>query len=219
MKSDAGDPAQRFTVSNDLLRHFVGVADQQGAMRTALCVETRAGCGRPAALLRDAGDGAGVAGEIGIGSLPRRGCDIAQRVYADLRSSVSPAGRSNGSVTKYRFRFGSSSRTRRTEEVTWPAADESKSNRYLACQAHTSPLASTPLPSRPPSGLPNRWNCTPGGHATTPCSMRIDPSSSNALERERRQAHSSPDYSEALRGSRPGKLRCDRASHPKILRR
>ena len=106
------------------------------------------------------------------------------RVCADARSSVSPAGRSNGSATKYRFRVGSRSRTRRTEEVTWPAAEELNSKRYLACHAHTSPFGRTPWPSRPPSGLPKRWKRTPSGHSTTPCSMRIDASSSNALARD-----------------------------------
>ena len=32
MKSDAGDAAQRFTVPNDLLDYFFGVADEQRAL-------------------------------------------------------------------------------------------------------------------------------------------------------------------------------------------
>ena len=70
------------------------------------------------------------------------------------------------------------------QRVTWEAADESNSKRFLACHAHTSPLGRTPHPSRPPSGLANRSNLTAAGHSTAPCSMRIDASSSNALARD-----------------------------------
>src|SRR5256885_523614 len=74
--------------------------------------------------------------------------------------------------------------TLRTEEVTCAAADELNSVRYLACHAQTSPLERTPFPSRPPSGFPNRSKRTPGGQSTAPCSIRIDASSSNALDRD-----------------------------------
>jgi hypothetical protein len=53
----------------DFVGHFVRVADQQRAVGTALCVNTRAGHGRPAAFLADIGHRLSVAGEKRIGSL------------------------------------------------------------------------------------------------------------------------------------------------------
>jgi hypothetical protein len=64
-------------VSNDLLGHFVGFADQQCAMSTSLGVEPRTGDGRPPALLRDIGNGARIAGEEFIASLMGGGGDVA----------------------------------------------------------------------------------------------------------------------------------------------
>src|SRR6267378_5185632 len=73
-------------MSHDLLHHFVGVANQQRAVRTSLGVETRTGDGRPSALLRDAGDGTGVAGKEGVSGLLCSGRDIAERVHPDFES-------------------------------------------------------------------------------------------------------------------------------------
>lgn len=73
-------------MSNDLLYHFVGVANQQRAVRASLSVETRTRDGRPSALLPDIGDGAGVAGKEVIGGVLRRRGHVTQGVYADLQS-------------------------------------------------------------------------------------------------------------------------------------
>ena len=84
LKSDAGDSAQRFAVSNNLLRHFVGVTDQQRPEFTALRIKIRAGHGSPAALLSDVGERALVAGKEFIGSLLRRRRHVAERVDSDF---------------------------------------------------------------------------------------------------------------------------------------
>ena len=60
MKCEAGDTTKRFTVPNNLLYYFFGVADEQRALRTQLRIEIGAGDGRPSALLRDRGDRTGV---------------------------------------------------------------------------------------------------------------------------------------------------------------
>jgi len=86
LKSEAGDTTKRFTVANDLLYYFFGVADEQRALRGSLRIEVSTGDGRPSALLRDRGDGAGVAWEGVIDGLLCRACDIAQGVYADSQS-------------------------------------------------------------------------------------------------------------------------------------
>jgi hypothetical protein len=86
LKTEAGDAAQCFTVPNDLLDHFFGVADEQCALRVSLRIEVSTGNGRPTALLRDRGDGAGVAWKEIIDGLLRRTCDIAEGMYADPQS-------------------------------------------------------------------------------------------------------------------------------------
>src|SRR5207302_1454210 len=77
--------AQRFTMSNDLLDHFVGVANQQRALGTPLGVETRAADRGPSALPRDTAHRTSVAGEEVIGGFFRGGGDIAERVHAHLQ--------------------------------------------------------------------------------------------------------------------------------------
>src|SRR6266567_3267968 len=83
-------------MADDLLYHFVGVADQQRALWTSLRVEPRACDGGPSALLPNIGDGAGVSGKEVVGRLLRGGCDIAERMHANLqllgRVSCLPAG-------------------------------------------------------------------------------------------------------------------------------
>src|SRR5258707_13822716 len=69
LKSEAGDAAQRLAVSNDLLDYFVGAADEQCSVWTALRIETAAGDGGPSALLPDVVEGAGVAGKEVISRL------------------------------------------------------------------------------------------------------------------------------------------------------
>jgi hypothetical protein len=86
LKSEAGDTAQCFTVPNDLLYDFFCVADEQRTLRGSLRIEASTGDGWPSALLRDRGDGAGVAGKEVIDGLLCRTCDIAQGVYADFQS-------------------------------------------------------------------------------------------------------------------------------------
>ena len=73
-------------MTNDLLSHFVGIADQQRAEWTSLGVERATGHRGPAALLPDVGDGTGIAGIELVGRL--LGClgDIAERVNADFQS-------------------------------------------------------------------------------------------------------------------------------------
>src|SRR5258706_11115510 len=84
LKCDTRDTAQCLTVSNDLLDHFVRLADNQGAERPTLCVEAGAGHGRPAALSSDRVHRAGVAGKEVIRGFLVRGCDVAEGVDADL---------------------------------------------------------------------------------------------------------------------------------------
>src|SRR5438445_12770628 len=87
LETDAGDAAQGFTMSQDLLRYFVGVTDEQRPVRAELRVEARTGDGRPSALLRDTADGPGIAGKEVVGCLLAGGGDIAERVHADLERS------------------------------------------------------------------------------------------------------------------------------------
>ena len=56
LKREPGDPAQRFAVSKDLLGDFLGIANQQRAVRPSLGIEPRAGHGRPATLLAHVSD-------------------------------------------------------------------------------------------------------------------------------------------------------------------
>src|SRR5439155_22803624 len=65
---------------------FVGTTNQQRAVWTTLGVEPRPRDGRPAALLRDSGDGTGVAGKERIGGFLSRVGDVAEGVNADLQA-------------------------------------------------------------------------------------------------------------------------------------
>jgi len=85
LERDPRDTAQGFAVSMDFLDHFIGAADQQRTLRTALRIEARACDGRPSTLFADIGDGAGVTGKEGVGGVLRRLGDVAERVNADLQ--------------------------------------------------------------------------------------------------------------------------------------
>jgi len=87
LKSEAGDTTKRFTVANDLLYYFFGVADEQRALRGSLRIEVSTGDGRPSALLRDSGDGAGVAWEEVIDGFLCRACYIARECTPTLSRS------------------------------------------------------------------------------------------------------------------------------------
>src|SRR5437870_1430285 len=83
---DAGDAAQGFAVSQDLLGHLVGGADQKRAVWRELSVELGAGDGTPPALFADGGKGAGVSGEEVVRGLLGRRRDVAKTVDTDLQS-------------------------------------------------------------------------------------------------------------------------------------
>jgi hypothetical protein len=96
LKREPGDPAQRFTVSKDLLGDFLRITNQQRAVRPSLGIEPRAGHGRPATLLADVGDSTGLAREELVGGFLRGLCDVPERMDAHLqaigRMSVSLTG-------------------------------------------------------------------------------------------------------------------------------
>src|SRR5438552_4593643 len=73
-------------MSKALFRHFGGAANQQSAVRAALSIEPGTGDGRPATLLRDTGDGAGVTGKELIGGFLCRRRAVPQGAHADLQS-------------------------------------------------------------------------------------------------------------------------------------
>src|ERR1700680_784243 len=86
LKRDPRYAAQRLTVSDNLLRHFVRAANQQRALWTSLSVEARTCHGRPAALPSNVGYRAGIARKKVVGSLLPGVCDVARRMDADLQS-------------------------------------------------------------------------------------------------------------------------------------
>jgi len=86
LKREPRNPAERFTVPNDLLGDFLGIANQQRAVRPSLGIESRAGYRRPATLLPDIRDSTGVAREELVGGCLRRLCNVPQRMDADLQA-------------------------------------------------------------------------------------------------------------------------------------
>lgn len=81
---DPVQAAQGLAVPQDFLGHFLGTADQQCAFRTGLGIKLAARDWRPASLLADLGERAGVSGEVAFDGFLCRLRDVAQRVQADF---------------------------------------------------------------------------------------------------------------------------------------
>src|SRR5882762_4132148 len=86
LKTEAGDTAQHPAIVDDLLDHFVCVADKQRALRGSLRIESSTGDRRPSALLCDRGEGADIAWKEVVDRLLRCRRDIAQGVHANFQS-------------------------------------------------------------------------------------------------------------------------------------